>query len=207
MYAQVLTKRLQVAFSTELVAQRGLLATPFHRVYFFDSNPLLGAPGQLGTAAVENLPRLRYKFPVGLRLTYFATDLVQLRCFYRFYNDDFGIRAHTFELEMPVKVTPFFVLYPFYRYHTQTAATYFAPHLAHSVAETYFTSDYDLAAFSAQKLGMGLRYSPVYGIGRFRAFGGRVAKFKALDLRYAQYWQSTGLTANLFSVDLSFVMP
>ena len=206
-YAQVLTKRLQVALSTELVAQRGLLATPFHRVYFFDSNPLLGAPGQLGTARVENLPRLRYKFPVGLRLTYFATDLVQLRGYYRFYNDDFNISAHTFELETPVKVTPFFVLYPFYRYHTQTAATYFAAYKEHSVADTYYTSDYDLAAFSAQKAGLGLRYSPVYGIGRFQGFGHRLVKFKALDFRYAYYQQSTGLTANLFSVDLSFVMP
>ena len=33
-YSQVLSKRLQVAISTELVAQNGLLSTPFHRVYF-----------------------------------------------------------------------------------------------------------------------------------------------------------------------------
>ncbi len=57
---------------------------------------------------------------VGLRLTYYATDLVQVRSFYRFYNDNFGIMAHTLEVEIPVKLTPFFVLYPFYRFHTQT---------------------------------------------------------------------------------------
>lgn len=34
-------------------------------------------------------------------------------------------------------------------------------------------------------------------------FGGRVAKFKALDLRYAYHRQSTGL----ISADLSFTMP
>lgn len=201
-YAQVLTQRLQVALSTELVAQHGLLSTPFHRVYFRETG------AALGRAKTELLPRQRYKYPVGLRATYYATDLVQLRTFYRFYNDDFGIRAHTLELETPVKLTPFFVLYPFYRYHTQTAARYFAPYLAHSVTDTYYTSDYDLAAFSAQKVGLGLRYSPVYGIGRFLTpFGGRVAKFKALDLRYAYYHQSAGLTAYLFSADLSFTMP
>ncbi|MCB2410341.1 DUF3570 domain-containing protein [Hymenobacter lucidus] len=201
-YAQVLSQRLQVAVSTELVAQRGLLSTPFHRVYFKETGDALGK------AKTELLPRQRYKYPVGLRLTYYTTDLVQVRGFYRFYNDNFGITAHTFELETPVKVTPFFVLYPFYRYHTQSAATYFAPYLQHSTADTYYTSDYDLAGFSANKLGLGLRYSPVYGLSRFKTpFGGRVAKFKALDLRYAYYRQSTGLTASLISADLSFTMP
>lgn len=201
-YSQVLTQRLQAAVSTELVAQRGLLSTPFQRVYFRETG------GALGTAKTEVLPRQRYKFPVGLRLTYYATDLVQLRGYYRFYNDNFGISAHTLELETPVKVTPFFVLYPFYRYHTQTAADYFAPYLQHSITDTYFTSDYDLAAFSAHKMGLALRYSPVYGIGRFKTpFKGRVARFKSLDLRYAYYRQDTGLTASLISADLSFTMP
>ena len=128
--------------------------------------------------------------------------------------------AHTFELELPVKVTPFFVVYPFYRYHTQTAATYFAPFAQHSISDTYYTSDYDLSAFSANKVGLGLRYSPVYGIGRFHVPGKnaqglpRVMRFKSLDLRYAHY-QQTGassyaagdradLVANIISFDLGF---
>ena len=208
-YAQVLSKRLQAAISIEPVVQRGLLSTPFQRVYFYDSNPALGTPGALGTALAEVLPRLRYKYPASLRLTYYATDLVQLRGFYRFYNDNFGIRAHTFEIEAPVKVTGFFTLYPFYRYHTQTAADYFAPYLQHSVTNEYFTSDYDLSAFSANKVGLGFRYAPLYGLGRFKTpfGGGRITKFKSLDVRYGYYRQSTGLTANVISADLSFTMP
>ena len=136
---------------------------------------------------------------MALRLNYYASDLVQIRCFYRFYNDNFGIQAHTFELELPVKVTPFFVLYPFYRYHQQTASTYFAPYLGHSVADKYYTSDYDLSGFTAHKTGLGLRYSPVYGIGRFhvpghdRAGRARVMRFRSVDLRYAHYQRSTDL--------------
>jgi hypothetical protein len=205
-YAQVLSKRLQAAVGFEPVAQRGLLSTPFQRVYFYDYAPSGLAPGTLGTAKAEVLPRMRYKYPASLRLTYYATDLVQVRGFYRFYNDNFGIQAHTFEVEAPVKVTPFFTLYPFYRYHTQTAADYFAPYLTHSVADEYYTSDYDLSAFSANKVGLGLRYAPLYGLGRFK-LGSRITKFKSLDLRYGYYRQSTGLTANVVSADLSFVMP
>lgn len=207
-YSQVLSKRLQLAVSTELVAQRGLLSTPFQRVYFYDSAPALGTPGQPGTAQTERLPRLRNKYPVGLRLTYYATDLAQVRGYYRFYNDNFGIRAHTVELETPVKLTPFFTAYPFYRYHTQTAAAYFAPYLAHSVGDAFYTSDYDLSAFTAHKLGLGFRYAPLYGLGRFKTpFHSRVAKFKSVDVRYGHYWQTSGLTANIVSFDLGFTMP
>lgn len=229
-YSQVLTKRLQAAISTELVSQNGLLSTPFHRVYFWDNPDPNLAPSagsdfvaRSATAArIEALPRARFKYPVSLRLNYYATDLVQIRGFYRFYNDNFGVAAHTLELELPVKVTPFFVLYPFYRYHTQTAATYFAPFAQHSISDQYYTSDYDLSAFSANKVGLGLRYSPVYGIGRFRVPGKnaqglpRVMRFKSLDLRYAHY-QQTGsssyaaqdradLTANIVSFDLGFAL-
>ena len=201
-FSQVLTQRLQVALSAEFVVQRGLLATPFQRVYFRERG------GMLGQARPENLPRQRVKYPVGLRLTYYATDLAQLRAYYRFYNDDFGIRAHSLELEVPLKITPFLTFYPFYRYHIQTAANFFAPYLEHSVADEFYTSDYDLAAFSSHKSGLGLRYAPLYGLSRFKTpFDGRIAKFKSLDVRYGYYRQSTGLTANIVSVDLSFTMP
>ena len=219
-YSQVLTKRLQAAISTELVSQNGLLSTPFHRVYFRD-NPVQNTIPTLNdnfiprfptAARIEALPRSRFKYPVSLRLNYYASDLVQVRGFYRFYNDNFGIRAHTFELELPVKVTPFFVAYPFYRYHTQTAARYFAPFAQHSVGDDFYTCDYDLSSFVAHKVGLGLRYSPVYGIGRFRVPGTtaqglpRVMRFKSLDLRYAHYQRSTDLAANIVSFDLGFAL-
>ena len=145
-------------------------------------------------------------------MNYYATDVVQVRAFYRFYNDNFGITAHTAELELPVKVTPFFVLYPFYRYHIQTAARYFAPFQQHSVADEYYSSDYDLSAFSAHKTGLGLRYSPVYGLTRFRVPGQdaqgrpRVMRLRSLDLRYAHYQQSTDLVADIVSFNLGFAL-
>ena len=229
-YSQVLGKRVQAAVSTELVSQNGLLSTPFHRVYFRDNLAPNTIPTlndnfipRFGTAArIENLPRARFKYPVSLRLNYYASDLVQVRGFYRFYNDNFGVVAHTLELELPVKLTPFFVVYPFYRYHTQTAATYFAPFAQHSVADAYYTSDYDLAALTAHKAGVGLRYSPVYGIGRFHVPGKnaqglpRVMRLKSLDLRYAHYQQvgssiyaasdRADLVANVVSFDLGFAL-
>ena len=220
-YSQVLSKRLQVAISTELVSQNGLLSTPFHRVYFRDNptanpEPALNdgnfSPRFATAPKIELLPRSRFKYPVSLRLNYYATDVMQIRAFYRFYNDNFGIRAHTAELELPLKVTPFFVFYPFFRYHTQTAAKYFAAFADHSINDEFYTSDYDLSAFSAHKTGLGLRYSPVYGITRFHVPGQNaqglphVMRLKSVDLRYAHYQRSTDLVANIVTFDLAFAL-
>ena len=54
-YSQVLTKRLQVAVSTELVSQNGLLSTPFHRVYFQGNPDLNQAPAPGGDFAAQVL--------------------------------------------------------------------------------------------------------------------------------------------------------
>ncbi|UII28337.1 DUF3570 domain-containing protein [Fulvivirga maritima] len=185
--AQVISKRLQASLSLEYVYQSGLLSTPFHRVYFNDgiNNP------QLKDRAVETLPDSRSKFPVGLRVNYYLSDLIILRGYYRYYHDDFDIDAHTMNLEVPVKVAQFFTVYPFFRYHTQTASKYFAPYGVHERSEEFYSSDYDLSALSSTSLGLGLKYSPLYGLARFKGpFSkktGRITSFKSVDVRFADY--------------------
>ena len=157
-YSYVINQRMQASLIGELVYQHGLLSTPFHRVYFENYDNVKN----------EKLPGQRFKVPIGLRLNYFTTDFLVLRSFYRYYYDSFGLHAQTASLEMPLKLGSFFTLYPFYRYHQQSASTYFQPYKAHDVNEKYYTSDYDLSAFNSQYAGMGLRYAPLWGIGRFQ---------------------------------------
>ena len=192
-YSQVLSQRLQLALSGELIYMRGLLYTPFHRVYFQEGAGL----------DIERLPDHRLKIPLAIRLNYFPFDGLIVRSYYRYYRDDFGITAHTAEIELPVKLGPVFTVYPFYRYHTQTAADYFAPYGEHTSAETFYTSDYDLSALQSHKFGLGLKYAPPYGLARAKvAKGNKLFLLKYLALRSAYYRRSTGLKAVLFSLDL-----
>ena len=195
---QVINQKMQVALSSDLVYQTGLLSTPFHRVYFKEQE----------LPDIERLPDNRFKYPLGLRLNYYTSDYVTMRFFYRFYTDSWGMNAHTAELEAPVKVGPFFSFYPFYRYHTQTATDYFAPYKAHTVAEEYYTSDYDLSGLNSHKVGLGVRYSPLEGISSFNLpFSKKGARFKSIELRGANYWRSDGLKAFIISTDLGFTLP
>ena len=184
-FAQVINSRLQARVALDLVYQNGYLGLPFHRVYF-----------NTGKDTIENLPSQRFKFPIGLRLNYFLGDNIIIRTYYRFYVDNWGLVSHTASLELPVKITPFFSLSPFYRYYVQSAVNYFAPYLAHSAQDQYFTSNYALAAFNSQAFGMGLRVATPGGV-LFKSLN-------ALEIRYSHYTQSTDLVSDMVSLNLKF---
>ena len=104
--------------------------------------------------------------------------------------------SHTANIEVPIKITPFFSLSPFYRYYVQTAADYFAPYAVHSPEDPYYTSNYALAAFQSHFFGMGIRLAPPKGV--------LMKSLNALEIRYGHYTQTTNLTSDIISLNLKF---
>jgi len=185
-YTQIINQRLQLGLLLDVIYQQGYLSLPFHRVYFAN-----------GSVHQENLPDTRMKIPVALRANYFIGDKIILRSYYRYYHDDWGVNAHTFNLEVPVKITPFLSISPFYRYYNQTAAKYFAPYQTHTAAEQFYTSNYDVSKFSSNFYGAGFRVAPPKGV-----FG--MQHLNMLELRYGRYTRTTGLNSNIISLNLKF---
>jgi hypothetical protein len=184
--SQVLTTRLQALFVIEPSYQKGLLATKYQRDYFTD-----------GSERVENLPDGRYKLPIAVRFNYFIDDQFIVRTFYRYYMDNWGIRAHTAEIEVPVKFSPFMSVSPFYRYNSQVGTRYFTPYGQHNPTDVYYTSDYDLSTLHSNFIGANLRLSPPSGV-----FGWQ--HLNTLELRYGHYMRSTGLNSDILTLALKF---
>ncbi len=192
-WSQILNRRMQVALSAEVIYMKGLLSTPFHRVYFADQS----------RHDIERLPGSRIKFPFSVRMNYYPLDNLVLRSYYRYYTDDFGINAHTVSIETPVKLNDEWTLSPFYRFHTQTAADYFAPFETHLSSQEFYSSDYDLSALATQKFGMGIGYAPLYGLARAKVpFTKRIFMLKEINLRGAYYQRDTGLTGYNVSLEV-----
>ena len=194
--AQVINKRMQVSLQLEATYMEGLLSTPFHRVYFAEQDMV----------RIENLPNSRLKIPIGLRLNNYLSEWLVARTYYRYYWDDWGIKGHTAGIELPIKINRFFSVYPHYRYHTQSAADYFAPHKEHSINGDFYTSDFDLAALKSHTYGMGLSYSPVDGLARIKlAFKKRpIFMVKSIDLKYSHFDRNTSFNADIISLGVSF---
>ena len=184
-YSQIISKNMQAALLLDVVGQNGYLSLPFHRVYFSDA-----------TVHVENLPANRFKIPVGVRLNYFLGDNIIFRSYYRYFADDWGIRSHTASLEVPVKVTPFFSVSPFFRYYTQTASQYFAPYETHKAGDIYYTSNDAYSAFNSSYYGVGIHLAPPGGILK--------SQLSSLEIRFGHYTQTTNLNANVISFNFQF---
>jgi hypothetical protein len=183
-YSQIVNARLQVLFLLDLAYQKGFLSMPFNRVYF-DNN----------TVDIEKLPAKRIKYPASMRINYFWGDRVIIKTFYRYYQDDWGLKSHTAEIETPVKITPFISVSPFYRYYRQSAVDYFSAFKQHAVTENFYTSDYDLSEFESHFAGAGFRIISPDGL-----LG--IKKLNTLEIRYGHYSRATGLVSNIISLNM-----
>ena len=188
--SQVVNQRLQVSILTDIGYQTGLLGTAYQRVYFGDNG---------NNAYSEKLPDNRFKLPVGLRANYFLGDKFILRSFYRFYTDSWNLTAHTAELEIPYKITPFVSVAPFYRFYSQSGVDYFKPYKEHLLSDNseFYTSDYDLSKFTSHLFGLNFRMVSANGL-----MG--VKKLNVVELRYSYYNRSTDLTSHLITLALKF---
>lgn len=185
-WTQVINKNLQIAFLADLVHQQGFLSLPFYRVYFTD-----------GSVHQEKLPDNRLKVPLGFRANYFLGDRFIIRTWYRYYKDDWGISSHTVNIEVPVKITPFFSVSPFYRFYNQSAVKYFAPYARHTAQNEFYTSNYDLSKFNSNFLGAGVRLAPPDGV-----FG--VKHWNMLEIRYGHYTKNINMNANIVSLNIKY---
>ncbi len=212
--SQILTKRMQISLFADIVQQNGWLSNPMQRVYFKDRpNYYIGKANDIPFYTTsknqgvfqladdfERLPSSRIKFPVGMRLNYYINEFLVVKTYYRYYFDDWGITSQTANVELPIKIASKFTLYPSYRYYTQTQADYFAPYEAHTTADEFYTSDYDLSAFNANQYGFGIRYTDIFAKGNiWQLF------LKQADLKYSYYKRNTNFNFNIISLGFKFV--
>jgi len=177
-----------MAIFSGLVYQGGLLSTSFHRVYFKD-----------GTKRVENLPGSRWKFPLGIQLNSYLGNGAFLRNYYRFYMDGFGVLSNTFEMELPLKLSPSFTLSPSLRFYTQRGSRYFQRYGEHSPQKKFYTSDYDLSSFNSYEVGLETKLE---GISKKPE-----SLFNNFGVRYFFYLRSDGLKAHTITLLFDFFAP
>ncbi len=214
-FSQILNRNAQISLFLNPTYQNGWLANPMQRVYFSDrdnfyigivsdianyTNPSNKGVFQLADD-IERLPESRLKIPVGMRLHYFISENLTLRTYYRYYYDDWGIQSHTAEMALPIKLSDKFTFYPSFRYYEQTQADYFAPYEQHISTDDFYTSDYDLSAFTTYQYGFGIKYTDIFTKSHLAMLG-----LKNISFNYAYYYRNTGLKSHIVSLGTSFVL-
>lgn len=180
--SQVIDARNKMGLYGLLTLQDGLLATPFHRVYFND-----------GSLAVEQLPDSRTKIGLAIKWNSFISGKVILRNTVNGYVDDFGIQSVSLDHETSIKLDARWALSPSLRFYSQKASRYFAPKDQHDVSEKFYTSDFDLSNFQSYALGFAVAHTP---------FGKNHKATRDFTLRYNYYGRSNSLTSHAVSFRL-----
>ena len=109
----------------------------------------------------------------GSMTRYFEPLNGSLETGYRFYNDSFGIQAHTLSLAWYQKLGEHWMVRPLFRYYTQSEADFYGVRFAGSPGD--YSSDYRLSEMSSYGGGLKVIWSP----------NSRVS----VDLSYERYQQ------------------
>ncbi|MFT4848532.1 MAG: hypothetical protein ACI83B_001063 [Sediminicola sp.] len=198
-FSQILTKNIQGSLSIDVIQQQGLLSTPFHRVYFADVADTFIENFHLADD-IERLPNTRFKTAIGGRLNFYINEIFVLRTYYRYYFDDWGIASHTASLEVPIKITDKFTVYPSYRFYNQTAADYFNTYNTAMSTDEFYSSDFDLSQYDANQYGFGINYTDIFAKLHIAKFG-----LKSVDLKYNYYKRNSGLSSSIITAGVKFV--
>lgn len=198
---QVLSPTTLATVSYGMTLQSGTLQTTWNSVYIEDG-PTAGCPNDVGQSPdydcpnrePERMPRTRLRHAVAVGINqHIPRTRTTLKVGYRFYDDDFDLRAHT----------PYAMLYQWlgrrvylramYRYHWQRGVSFYTTATRTDFSETMpLTADSDLAPFTAHQVG---GKAVVYVVPP-----GGVRGAQYLDAGYSRYQRSNDLHVDVISV-------
>ena len=135
----ILGARDLIDISASLMKQSGYLDDPYKIVP-------VGTPGNF-VDTPEHRPDSRSRKAVVGKYGHYFLWGGALKATYRYYWDDWSLKAHTLELVYDHRLNEDWLVSPTVRLYTQTAASFWANTLA--TKQEFMSSDYRLAAFSS----------------------------------------------------------
>ena len=175
--SQVLSKNALVETSLAYTVSSGYLENPYKAttIVFADPNQTGRYLNAVGRAFMEQRPDERNQLLLGGRYVQHIDGLdAALHLGYRFFHDDWGIDAHTFEADWVQAIGKTWTVTPRVRYYSQEGADFYHPYLISkqnflsrdpSQLPDNFSSDHRLSPFGALSGGVTVSKQFSKGIG------------------------------------------
>lgn len=151
--SQILSPRLVGGLTWDLVTEEGFLSNPYGSVRYVNRDAASGYSLQ-----PESAPRTRTGSALALRARYEFPYRFAVHGEYRFYADDWDIRAHTLELGYTHGISEKLLFDARYRFHTQDGADFYADLFPRRDFQEFMTRDRSLSSMTTQTIGVGLSY-------------------------------------------------
>ncbi|MEM1155267.1 MAG: DUF3570 domain-containing protein [Pseudomonadota bacterium] len=189
--SQIVTPKLIMGLNYELVTDEGYLNNPY-RSYRYLTNPLDPAAGY--QLAQEVYPTTHTSDAVALRGMYYLNWRATVGAMYRYYTDDWGVDANTFQLSYSHVLFENWIVDVKYRYYVQSAADFYSDlfDTPSQDPKDYRARDKELSDFNNSTLSIYVSYSRDMNFGFFdRA---------SLSLQWDRIWFSYDDFRNLNDV-------
>jgi hypothetical protein len=152
-FTQVLTKNALVGATFETITDEGFLNNPYRSYRFLDEASVIGY-----SYALEMYPGTRTSNAASLRGLYFLEPRSSVYAKYRYYSDDWEIKAHDIELGYTRAISNSWLFDVGYRYYTQTGADFFSNMFARRDEQNFMGRDKELSPFDSHTLSLGFSY-------------------------------------------------
>lgn len=154
---QVMTQDLIMSLAYEAITDEGFLNNPYRSVRFLNSDVPLGYSFQ-----PEEYPNTRTSNAVAVRARYYLPQRAALHGGYRFYSDDWGIEAHTYDLGYSWPYNEDWLLEFTYRLYDQTRADFYSDLFPFGGPENpyqnFLARDKELSTYTDHSIGIGATY-------------------------------------------------
>jgi len=151
--SQIFTKNLIMAFTFETISDEGYLNNPYRSVRYVDGGSPVGYSFQQ-----EVYPRTRTSNAVAVRGNYFLSQYGAVNAGLRYFEDNWGIEAMTYELGYTIPYEEDWILEARFRYHDQDKADFYSDLFPFRDAQNYLARDKELGKFTSTTLGLGGSY-------------------------------------------------
>lgn len=162
---QVLSRETLLQLNYVHGSASGYMTNPYKIISEVD--PVTGVNTN-GVARTEKRPDKRDSNALYAQVNH-AFDSGILYSSYRYFQDDWGIKAHTVDFKYRLPITGRLYVQPHVRYYTQSKADFYRSMLySTEILPAYASADYRLAKMHTNSIGVKLGYKPLSG-GEFTA--------------------------------------
>ena len=151
--SQVLTKDLILAVTYETITDEGYLNNPYRSVRYRDSTTPAGYSYQ-----PEVYPDTRASSAIAVRGNYYLEQRAAIHAGMRWYEDNWGIDATTWELGYVYPYEKDWIFEARFRYHDQTEAEFYSDLFPFEDAQNFLARDKELSRFTSTTIGVSASY-------------------------------------------------
>lgn len=152
--SQVLTKNLISGVTLEVITDQGLLSNPYRSIRYLDPTVAIGY--SLGS---QVYPNTHTSTAVEGRAKYYLPYRAAASVSYRYFDDTWGVRAHTAELGYTQPIANLWILEGRLRYYTQNHATFYNDLFPFAGSQNFEARDQNLAASTNYTVGLKATYA------------------------------------------------